>query len=524
MIARGTTDRPRVNGRARPALTPSVRVAVYCRKSVDKGDGGVFGSIDAQRAAVEGYVVSQAESGWVALTERYDDLGESGATTKRPAFQRLLADVELGKVDLVAVYRLDRLSRSQRDFVELMDFLDRHGVTFVSVTERFDTTTPHGRFALGLSMQVAQLERETTAERVRDKVLASRRRGIWTGGNPPLGYDVVEKALVVNEAEAEQVREAFAAYLRIGSLARTAEELNARGFTTKTWTTRTGKLRVGSAWTKNSLRNLLASPIPVGRVSAEGEHHEGQHEAIVDQGTWDAVKAMLVDHRPERRRPTAGPTKTGALLQGILRCGQCGAAMGPHSTQRHGRRYVSYVCQTAQKQGIKACPGSRAPSHEIDGFVVEQLAAIGKDPTLQAETVRAARDALKQRRAELRETEAQARDDLARLEAERARLSGTGPKVAQRLDDIAQAAEGATQRLHATQAETQALAGARLRKDDLRDALGAFMPLWETLFPAERRRIITLAIEQVAYDARAGALTIDYRLDGIEALAQEART
>jgi len=192
-------------------------------------------------------------------------------------------------------------------------------------------------------------------------------------------------------------------------------------------------------------------------------------------------------------------------------------------TQRHGRRYVSYVCQTAQKQGIKACPGSRAPSHEVDRFVVEQLAAIGKDPALQAETARAARDALKDRRAELRETESRARADLARLDAERARLSGDGPEVAQRLDDIAQAAEDATRRLHAAQAETRALAGARLRKDDLRDALGAFMPLWGTLFPAERRRIITLAIEQVVYDAQAGALTIDYRLDGIEVLAREAR-
>lgn len=521
MIARAPT-RSRLNGQTR-AAPPLVRVAIYTRKSVDKGDGGEFGSIEAQRAAVEGYIASQREQGWVALPTGYDDLGESGATTNRPAFQRLLSDLSDGKVDLVAVYRLDRLSRSQRDFLGLMDFLDEHGVTFVSVTERFDTTTPMGRFALGITIQVAQLERETTALRVKDKVLASRRRGLWTGGFPPLGYDVVDRQLVVNESEANQVRWIFAAYLDLGSLRQVVEQLDHRGWTTKSWTTVGGTLKVGRPWTKNALRNLLSSPIPVGRTAAEGELHDGQHDAIVEQGIWDAVQAQLAAHRPETR-PERPRSKTGALLQGLLTCGRCEAAMGPHSTRRHGRLYVSYVCQTIQKRGAAACPGSRAASHEVDGFVVSQLRALGADAELQAATVAAAREQQGARQAELRVAIADAKGDLRRLDAERATFRDhSGPDVVRRLAEIDAAHQRASDGLAVAQREARALRGARLREADLRAALGAFVPVWEVLFPAERARVLHLLIEAITYDAAGGTLAITYRPGGIRTLAEEAR-
>jgi len=513
---------------ARPKSQPTqtVRVAIYTRKSVDKGDGGEFGSIEAQRAAVEGYIASQREQGWSALPTAYDDLGESGANMNRPAFQRLLTDVEAGQVDLVAVYRLDRLSRSQRDFLELMEFLERHGATFVSVTERFDTTTPMGRFALGITIQVAQLERETTALRVRDKIRATRRRGGWTGGHPPLGYDVVDGQLVTNETEAEVVREAFRLYLQLGSLLKATEALNSRGFTRKTWTIKRGTLRVGAPWTKSSLRNQLTNPVPSGRLSAAGELHDGQHEAIVDQDTWDAVQTLLAAHRPDRRRPTPGARKTNTLLQGLLRCGVCGASMSPHSTQRHGRKYVSYTCQTMIRQGAKACPGSRAPSHQIDDFVVSQLRAIGQDPSLQTETIGVAAAVLKERRGELREQVRQAQADLARLDAESALLSrqqGHEPEVAQRLAQIEEARQAATQRLAAARAEAEALATARLRKADLRDALDAFVPIWGELVFDERRRVVHLLLEQVSYHALRGEVSLTYRPGGVLALAAKAQ-
>ena len=491
-----------------------VRVAIYARQSVERSDGGEFGSIEAQREAGEAYVVSHKALGWVALPQHYVDLGVSGKTTQRPAFRDLLADIEAGAVDVVLVYKLDRLSRSLADLTRLLEFFEQHGVQLVSVTQAIDTSGSGGRLVLNMLMAVAEFEREVTAERVRDKIRATRRRGGWTGGHPPLGYDVVDGQLVVNETEAEQVREVFRLYLQLGSLLKVTEELNRRGFTRKTWTTRRGELRVGGPWTKNSLRNLLTSPVPAGKLAVEGELHDGQHEAIVDQATWDAVQALLAEHRPDRRRPTPGARATSTLLQGLLKCGVCGASMSPHGTQRHQRRYTAYVCQTAIRQGAKACPGSRAPSHQIDEFVVGQLRAIGRDPALQAETIEAAAVALKERRAELREQERQARADVARLDAERARL---GPEVSQRLDE---AHEAATQRLAAARAEAHALSGAVLRKADLRTALGTF-DVWDHLIPAERRRVVHLLLEQVSYHGQRGELALTYRPGGVLALAAE---
>ncbi|RKY16588.1 MAG: hypothetical protein DRQ55_17695, partial [Planctomycetota bacterium] len=296
--------------------------------------------------------------------------------------------------------------------------------------------------------------------------------------------------------------------------------------TRKTWTIKRGTLRVGAPWTKSSLRNHLTSPVPAGQLAADGELHDGQHEAIVDQETWDAAQALLAAHRPDRRRPTPGARKTSTLLQGLLRCGVCGAAMSPHSTGRHGRKYTSYTCQTMIRQGAKACPGSRAPSHEVDAYVVSQLRAIGQDPRLQAETIGVAAAVLKERRQKLREQERQATADLTRLDVERARLSGHeghDPEVGHALAALDEAHEGATQRLIEAQGEAQALAGAVLRKADLRDALDAFVPVWDELIPAERRRVVHLLLEQVTYHALRGELALTYRPGGVLALASEAK-
>jgi site-specific DNA recombinase len=518
MIAKARA-RARSNG---DASVPAVRVAAYTRQSVSKDGDPEFGSIEAQREAVAAYVTVRKADGWVLLPADYSDQGVSGKSIRRPAFQRLLEDVEAGRVDCIATYKIDRLSRSLPDFTRLMAHFEKHGVTFVSTTQSIDTSTSSGKLMLNVLASFAEYEREAVSERVYDKLMASRRRGLWTGGNPPIGYDVVDRALVVNDAEAAQVRETFAAYLSLGSLRETAEALNRRGWTTKSWTTKSGVQRIGTAWSKNSLRNLLTSPVPAGKLHADGELHDGLHEAIVDGQTWDAVQAQLAARSPSRG-PTRPRTKTGALLQGLVRCGQCQSAMGPHSTKRHGRRYVSYVCQTVQRQGARACPGSRVPAHEMDGFVVSQLRALGSDPDLQRATIEAAKGARTARLADLRAQIKEGRADARRLEAERTALQDRhGPDVARRVAEIDDAHQRATEATQAAQGEAQALSAATLRKADLRAALEAFVPVWEHLFPAERRRVISLLIERVVYDAAAGELTIDYRPGGIRALAQEA--
>ncbi len=357
----------------------AVRVAIYTRKSVSEGLDMEFNSLDAQREAVEAYVASQRGLGWTALPERYDDGGFTGANTDRPAFRRLLADVAAGKVDVVATYKLDRLSRSLLDFTQLLDLFRRHDVAFVSVTQSFDTSTSMGRMVVSLLATFAQFERETIAERVRDKVHATRRRGMWTGGKVPLGYDVVEKRLVVNREEAERVRAIFALYLDLGALLPTAYELNARGWTTK----------AGGAWSNTSLHAFLTSPLYAGKIRAGAEVVPGQHEAIVDQATWDAVQTQLTN-RAARPRGWRAPKRDGALLAGLLKCA-CGSSMIRSSTKKHGRRYHSYVCGRVLKHGAAACPGSRAPAGELEAFVLERVRAVGRDPAVLRATLAADR-------------------------------------------------------------------------------------------------------------------------------------
>ena len=504
---------------ARP--TPTVRVAAYARQSVSKDGDPEFGSVEAQREAVAAYVTVRKADGWTLIPTDYIDLGVSGKSIERPAFRRLLDDIEAGHVDAVAVYKIDRLSRSLPDFTRLMDFFQKQGVTFVATTQSIDTSTSSGKLMLNVLASFAEYERDAVSERVRDKIAASRRRGLWTGGVPMLGLDSVDGTLVVNETEAEQVREAYRLYLDLGSLRETVAELTRRGITTKSWTTNTGRLRVGASFTKNSLRTLLTSPLYVGQIAAGDELVDGQHDAIVPVETWDAVQAQLAAHRRIKR----APTKTGALLQGLIKCGVCGASMSPHGTQRHGRTYLSYVCRTAIQQGAQACPGSRATAHQMDAFVVAQIRALGADPALQAETVAVAGTVRKQRLAELRAAERQAKADAHRLAAEREALQGhDGPDVARRVAEIDDAHQRATDALAAAQDEARALSAATLRKADLRAALESFMPVWDALFPAERRRVLHLIIERVVYDAAAGELSIDYRPGGIRTLAQEATT
>ena len=257
-----STLKRRGAGRNGAAAPKTVRVAAYCRKSVDDAPDQEFTSIDAQRAAIEGYIESQRAEGWAALPERYDDGGFSGATTDRPAFQQLLRDIEGGRVDLVAVHRLDRLSRSLLHFLQVMETFDKHGVSFISVTQPlFNTATSAGRLMLNVLMSFASYERELIAERTSAKAVAARKKGLWTGGVAPLGYDAVEKKLVVNSAEAERVREIFGLFLQLGSQVQVVEEVDRRGWTMKALPARNGKTELPRPFTTTNVKRILTNPV-----------------------------------------------------------------------------------------------------------------------------------------------------------------------------------------------------------------------------------------------------------------------
>ena len=347
----------------------TVRCAIYTRKSTEEGLEQDFNSLDAQREASQAYVASQRHEGWSCLPTRYDDGGYSGANIDRPALGQLLTDISEGQVDCVVVYKVDRLSRSLLDFARMMETFERHKVSFVSVTRQFNTATSMGRLVLNVLLSFAQFEREMIAERTRDEIAATRRKGKWSGGIPRLGYDVQNGKLIINEAEALRVREIFALYLERPSLTLTVRELSRRGWTTKAWTTRKGHPAGGRAFTKNDLSRLLRNVLYVGQVRYKQEVHPGEQQAIIDPGLFRQVQVAL-----ERNAHCRGPQRNDpALLRGLLHCAACDAPMVYRYAVKKQRRYPYYVCRRATQRGWNTCPAPSLPCGEVERFVVEQI-------------------------------------------------------------------------------------------------------------------------------------------------------
>jgi len=355
-----------------------LRCAVYTRKSTEEGLEMEFNSLDAQREACEAYIASQKAEGWVLYPESYDDGGFSGGTLDRPALKRLLADIEDGRIDVVVVYKIDRLSRSLMDFAKLVEVFDRGGVTFVSVTQCFNTTTSMGRLTLNILLSFAQFEREVIGERIRDKIAASRKRGMWMGGFVPLGYEVRDRKLVINDAEAATVRMIFERFVEVGSATALARALAAEGVRT----------RRGRLVDKGFLYKLINNRVYIGDAVHKGTAYPGEHEAIITRALWDKVHGIL----RESPRVRAGRTRaaTPALLKGLI-FGPTGCAMTPTHTRRGDKLYRYYVSQSVLKRGADACPVGRVPAAEIEGAVVDQLRGLLRAPEVIVGTWRSAR-------------------------------------------------------------------------------------------------------------------------------------
>ena len=434
-----------------PASVRKLRCAVYTRKSSEEGLDMEFNSLDAQREACEAYVASQRPEGWVLVPDRYDDGGFSGGTLERPALQRLLADIENGRVDVIVVYKIDRLSRSLMDFARLVEVFDRKGVAFVSVTQSFNTTTSMGRLTLNILLSFAQFEREVIGERIRDKFAASRKKGMWMGGWAPLGYDIRDRKLVINETEAAIVRRIFETFAKGGSVTAIVAELTSEGFHD----------RYGHRVDKGRLYKLLNNRVYVGDAVHKGTAYPGEHEAIIPRALWDRVQAVLAESPHLRGGRTRA--QTPALLKGLI-FGPDGRAMSPTHTRRGQKLYRYYVSQAVIRgrgthpsgaggnptSGINNVdPGranhiARIPAGDTEAAVIGQLRILLQSPEIIVATWRAAR---------------------------------------RQAPDLTEA--------------------------EVREALERFDLLWNELFPAEQARIVRLLVERVDV----GQAGIDIRLN-----------
>jgi site-specific DNA recombinase len=356
----------------------SLRGAIYTRVSTDQGLEQDFKSLEAQREACEAYIKSQAHEGWRLVRDRYDDGGFSGGSMDRPALQKLLIDVQARRIDVIVVYKVDRLTRSLADFAKLVETFDAHGVSFVSVTQSFNTTTSMGRLTLNVLLSFAQFEREVTGERIRDKIAASKKKGMWMGGVVPLGYRAEDRALHIVDDHAEIVRSLFRRYLEAGSVVRLKQQLDAEDFRLPIRIDGGGRSTGGGLFSRGHVYRLLSNPIYVGRIAHKGQVHEGQHEPIVSQDLWDEVQQSLGDHlgaaRTKRTRQSSDALLAGKLYD------DGGNRMSPTWARKGSKRWRYYVSQAAlQGDKSKAASILRVPAAEVETLVAEALGKQSSD-------------------------------------------------------------------------------------------------------------------------------------------------
>jgi site-specific DNA recombinase len=470
---------------------------------------------------------SQRDDVRTALVEKYDDGGHTGANVDRPVLKKVLQDARDGLVDCVLVYKVDRLTRSLLDSLPIIEVLDQHGVSFVSVTQQFNTTSSLGRLTLNILLSFAQFEREMISERTRDKMGAARRKGKWVGGNLVLGYDVTPQggALAVNEEEAARVREIFRLYLEYGSLIPVVQELDRRGWKMKSWITREGRAAGGSPITKNKLHNMLTNMVYVGKVRYRGEVYAGEHPAIIEEGTWNQVQDTL--NRNGRRGGRNVRNKYSALLKGIVRCASCDAGMIHTYVQKKNVLYRYYVCVKAHQRGWNKCPTKSVSAPTLESAVVQQIRAICRNPMMLCEVTR-------QLAADHESRQSVLVKEQAAMEGEMAKLAGEIRGLASLVNAPGAASRSATDRLADLHERAARLEGdlAQVRRqirdidnervdaDDLQQALERFDPLWEHMSSWEQEQFVHTLVDQIRYDGTTGTVTVAFRSSGIRSLCQ----
>jgi DNA invertase Pin-like site-specific DNA recombinase len=496
--------------RRAPPAADTRRCAIYTRKSTSAGLEQDFNSLDSQYESCLAYI--QRQQGWQLIRERYDDGGFTGANTDRPAFQRLMADVDAGKIDVIVVYKVDRLSRSLLDFVKVMERLGTAGASFVSVTQNFSTADPMGRLTMNLLASFAEFEREIISQRTRDKIAGSRRRGKWTGGPTPFGYRLENKKLVVNEVEARTVREAFRLFLEHRQAARVARLLNATGLLPRGCPSRPAKH--GLRWRKEALARLLRSPVYVGQVPYGSEVHPGEHPPLVDAATFETAQSILGGKQGHSREAAKNPDY---VLRGIVRCQRCGGALCPGSTRKGRKTYRYYRCSTRDRHGSSACDAAPISAEGLEQFVVERIAECAARRGFVARVERMLDSRAMDRQAELERVRRELPGLVAEASARAAKLTEQALRLKGRARELVEAqlaVEGerltaAERQLEETETALAKFEESRVEAGTVVTALRDFDRVWPLLTVENQGRLLRTLVTEVRVDAGANLIELE---------------
>lgn len=496
------------------------KCAIYTRKSTDEGLDQSFNSLDAQRMAAENYIASQKHEGWICLPEHYDDGGFTGGNMERPALKKLLDDVAAGKIDIIVVYKVDRLSRSLMDFSRIIEILDKSNASFVSVTQHFNTTNSMGRLTLNILLSFAQFEREIISERTRDKMSMQRKLGKFIGGRPILGYDIVPDggAITVNPEEAEIARQIFALYLEQQSILQTVRLVRQNGWKNKRWKSRDGKMVGGGEFTPSTLHYLLTNQTYIGMIEFNGQKYRGEHEAIIGCDIFEEVQKLLAGQRG-KGIGKVGPrneNSDGGILGTKLKCASCKETMFHTFTSKGGKKYRYYTCIGAKQNGYHTCPHPSLAADEVENFVVGEISIMAHDPELhrEMEEIAAAKCAD-------RVLAAKARMEMQKKQ--HAEQSGILQNSASKLS-IAELA-AIQEELERLETELKLLARelAGLEEGGC-DPMPFdwfrknFPKLWEATTAQEKHRIIDLLVDNIEFDAGRGTMKINYHDHGVNVI------
>jgi len=493
----------------RPELN-SIPVAIYTRKSTDAQLEKEVHSLSVQRASAESFIESQKYRGWFCLDARFDDNNISGATLDRPALHRLINLIKKGKVKVVVVNRLDRISRSLSQFLELTAFFEEYDVALVSVTQNINTGDAMGRLMLSIIISFAEFERELIRERVTERMHAARKNGQFIGGRPVLGYNIKPEGreLEIDEVEAIRVHEIFTLYLELRSVKATAKELRRRGWNNKKWVSRQGKVSGGSPFSANGLHHLLTNPIYIGKVTLKGEVFDGKHEALMDPELFQQVQTMLA-----KNSVTDGSRKRNrhsALLKGLLHCTACDTSFEHTYTKKKNRMYCYYTCGHKRREGAQACPSPSLPAGEIEELVVSQILSVGTDPTLQNLVCSQLADVVEKKSKELTQQKKTAKQQLTRLhrELESSRQFDASASLIHLLESKLRDAQALLEDLEsATPPQIP-------EKRKIIAALQNMQALWPSFNEGEKCAFIKTLIRRVDYDAVEENITLHFTDEG----------